>query len=292
MAAEICHFFRICWFPIEVSITILSVLDFKRFKSYGMAQNKLVKYGRLAFDVALSFAEEDREFVDSVAERLKRMGIRVYYDKYERINSWGKNLTVYLDEIYRTKARFCVLFISRHYNIKRWSQFEKERALAKSFFMEYGEYILPYRLDDSTIQGLDGSIAYLSKETCNEEELARAIAEKVYQSRRKGGLFLQMTRRLFASKFRIAIVAVIVIGAAVFTIRDYLTPVDMLSRRLYERSKIHFRSACRDGWASRSRGRGTCSWHGGLYREIDSVTYDKTMEQCRKEAALISLFGE
>jgi hypothetical protein len=23
-------------------------------------------------------------------------------------------------------------------------------------------------------------------------------------------------------------------------------------------------TACRDGWLSRSRGRGTCSWHGGI----------------------------
>lgn len=256
-----------------------------------MAKISFVKYGCLAYDVALSFAEEDREFVDGIAERLKQMGIRVYYDKYERIDSWGQNLSVYLDKIYRTGARFCVLFISRHYITKQWSQFEKERALARSFFMK-SEYILPYRLDDSSVPGVDDSMAYLSRETHNEDELIRAIAGKIAQSRKKDGLLVQMSSAFCLCKCKIAIAITIVIGIGAFAIRDYITPVDMLSRRLYEKSKIYYRTKCKDGWASTSRGRGTCSGHKGQYREIDSVAYGKTPEQCRNEAEEISLFGK
>jgi hypothetical protein len=37
------------------------------------------------YDVALSFAGEDRHYVEQVAEILKRKGISVFYDKYEEI---------------------------------------------------------------------------------------------------------------------------------------------------------------------------------------------------------------
>jgi len=48
------------------------------------------------FDVALSFAGEDREYVEQVADMLRRMGIQVFYDKYELVTLWGKNLYDYL----------------------------------------------------------------------------------------------------------------------------------------------------------------------------------------------------
>ncbi|MGP8049154.1 MAG: hypothetical protein ACLPYB_00960 [Desulfobaccales bacterium] len=34
------------------------------------------------FDVALSFAGEDRKYVEEVASNLRKMGIKVFYDKY------------------------------------------------------------------------------------------------------------------------------------------------------------------------------------------------------------------
>ena len=44
------------------------------------------------YDVALSFAGEDREYVEDVATFLKDVGIKVFYDKFEADNLWGKNL--------------------------------------------------------------------------------------------------------------------------------------------------------------------------------------------------------
>lgn len=44
------------------------------------------------YDVALSFAGEDREYVEEVAIVLKRFGVRVFYDKFEETELWGKNL--------------------------------------------------------------------------------------------------------------------------------------------------------------------------------------------------------
>lgn len=44
------------------------------------------------YDVALSFAGENREYVDQGAEFLKETGLRVFYDRFEEANLRGKIL--------------------------------------------------------------------------------------------------------------------------------------------------------------------------------------------------------
>ena len=51
------------------------------------------------FDVALSFAGEDRKYVEKVADMLRRMDIKVFYDKYEAETLWGKNLYYHLADV-------------------------------------------------------------------------------------------------------------------------------------------------------------------------------------------------
>ena len=42
------------------------------------------------YDVCLSFAGEDRDYVNKVAEELRSAGVRVFYDLYEQVDLWGK----------------------------------------------------------------------------------------------------------------------------------------------------------------------------------------------------------
>ena len=67
------------------------------------------------FDIALSFAGEDRDYVDQVANLLRDSGVKVFYDLFEEANLWGKNLYDYLSEIYMNKALYTIMFISKHY---------------------------------------------------------------------------------------------------------------------------------------------------------------------------------
>ena len=43
-----------------------------------------------AYDVGLSFAGEQREYVEDIADALRLRGIRVFLDKYEKAALWGK----------------------------------------------------------------------------------------------------------------------------------------------------------------------------------------------------------
>ena len=64
------------------------------------------------YDVALSFAGEDRKYVEEVALFLKKKNIAVFYDYFEEETLWGKNLISYLEEIYTHKSKYCVIFIN------------------------------------------------------------------------------------------------------------------------------------------------------------------------------------
>lgn len=130
------------------------------------------------FDVALSFAGEDREYVEEVAYRLSEMGIRVFYDKYERVTLWGKNLYDYLSDIYQNKARFTVIFCSKHYAKKLWTDHERKSAQAKAF-KESQEYILPARFDNTEVPGILPTVGYVDLSEYSPDKFAELVKEKV-----------------------------------------------------------------------------------------------------------------
>jgi hypothetical protein len=133
------------------------------------------------YDVAFSFAGEDRKCVEQIAEILHQIGIRIFYDKYERADLWGRDLYVHLDDVYRNKSRFCVLFISKHYKRKLWANHERESAQARAFKTR-GEYILPVRLDDTKIPGVRSTRGYIDLREVSADEVAHLIVKKLGKS--------------------------------------------------------------------------------------------------------------
>lgn len=69
-----------------------------------------------------------------------------------------------------------------------------------------------------------------------------------------------------------------------------LTPVDVLTKKIQEKSKYEYRvgAICRDGRKSRAKGRGACSHHGGVKEWIYKTGYHKSVEECRQEAMKLS----
>ncbi|MGU9821046.1 toll/interleukin-1 receptor domain-containing protein [Pseudomonas sp. LF090] len=134
------------------------------------------------YDVALSFAGEDREYVQKVATLLKDMEISVFYDDFEKVNLWGKDLYTYLSEIYQKKSQYTVIFISEHYAKKQWTNHERSSAQARAF-SESKEYILPVRFDETQIPGVTQTIGYISLKNTSPSDLAKLIAEKLKRTK-------------------------------------------------------------------------------------------------------------
>ena len=80
------------------------------------------------YDVALSFAGEQRNTAERLAQLVSDSGGRAFYDQYEQADLWGKNLYTHLHEIYNKTARYCIMLISQDYARKVWTSHEREAA--------------------------------------------------------------------------------------------------------------------------------------------------------------------
>ena len=133
---------------------------------------------RFNYDVCLSFAGEQRNYVREVAGLLANRGIRVFYDEREKVQLWGKDLYAHLDDIYQNLARHCVLFASADYAKKVWTNHERRSAQARAI-QEQADYLLPARFDDTPIPGLPHTVGYVDLQGVTPTELADLIEQKL-----------------------------------------------------------------------------------------------------------------
>ena len=130
------------------------------------------------YDICLSFAAEDRRYVSAVASHLRANGIRTFYDKYEQVALWGKDLYQHLDDVYRNAANYCVLFISKFYAKRLWTNHERRSAQARAFSEHY-EYILPVRFDKTPLPGLLPTVGYIELKQLSPKQLSQLITKKI-----------------------------------------------------------------------------------------------------------------
>lgn len=135
------------------------------------------------YDVCLSFASEQRPYVERVAHLLRSNGVRVFYDMYEQANLWGTNLTERLQAVYGEESRFCVLFASADYARKVWTNHELRSAMERALRSWNTDYVLPVRFDQTRIPGLHGTIGYIDGRTTSPQELVGLILTKLGRSR-------------------------------------------------------------------------------------------------------------
>lgn len=131
------------------------------------------------YDVALSFAGEQRDYVEAVAAALKATDVRVFYDGFETDQLWGKNLIDHLADIYQNRSRYVVMFISSDYVSKAWPSHERQHAQSRALYLQE-EYILPARFDDTVVPGLPPTVSYVDLRTMSPQEFAKLIVRKLH----------------------------------------------------------------------------------------------------------------
>lgn len=126
------------------------------------------------YDVALSYAGEQRPYVERVATRLAAHGISHYYDRANPTLLWGKNLVETLQQIYEKDSASVVLFVSAEYAEKQWTRHERRAALSRAV-REARTYVLPARFDDTELPGLVTDVVYAELGTMEAEVFADEI---------------------------------------------------------------------------------------------------------------------
>jgi hypothetical protein len=130
------------------------------------------------WEVALSFAGAQRDYVEQVAQALKAQGVRCFYDADEQIELWGKYLAEELPAIYGEQAAAVVVFVSAEYAARDWTRHERRAALARAV-RERREYVLPARFDDTPLPGLPSDIVTVDLRGRTPQQFAAMIARKL-----------------------------------------------------------------------------------------------------------------
>lgn len=130
------------------------------------------------YHLAISFAGEDRHVAKQIADSLTNSGYKVFYDEYEKANLWGKDLYSHLTDVYSKRAKYCLMIISKNYAEKNWTTLERKAAQAKAF-EQTQEYILPLRLDETEIPGLNKTVGYLNFQDIGLEETVSILKQKI-----------------------------------------------------------------------------------------------------------------
>lgn len=130
------------------------------------------------FDIAVSFAGEDREFVEAFVAGVKAAGHRVFYDAEHATEMWGADLVEFFDDVFRKRSRFAVVFVSHHYAEKMWTRYERRSALARGL-EQPDPYVLPVRLDDTALPGLLPTVGYLDARQSGIDGAVNAAIAKI-----------------------------------------------------------------------------------------------------------------
>ncbi len=130
------------------------------------------------YDVAISFAGEDRKIAEELASALRDKGVRVFYDEFYKSDLWGKKLTKHFREVYGPKARFIILLISKYYPVKDWTDFEFSIARKEAKERKV-EFILPVKLDDTKILGIHEDTVYLDFNKEGIDGIVKCFLEKL-----------------------------------------------------------------------------------------------------------------
>lgn len=168
---------RLCFVGFELSESA----KYRRISKSSTISNPFVTSGKNStheYDIAISFAGEDRSIAVSIAEKLVKDGVRVFYDSYEKATLWGKDLYDHLNDIYKNKAKYCLMVISQSYRDKQWTNHERKAAQARAF-SQNKEYILPLKLDDTEIPGLNETIGYVDYRNSNSDEVVTLLKNKL-----------------------------------------------------------------------------------------------------------------
>lgn len=130
------------------------------------------------YQVALSFAGEQRDYAEGVAQHLVARSIGVFYDGFHRTWLWGRDGVEAFHEVFAETSNFVVMFVSAEYVAKPWTRHERKSALSR-MLTEESEYVLPVRFDHTPVPGLPESVQYLEANDYTPAQLAAAIVDKI-----------------------------------------------------------------------------------------------------------------
>ncbi len=130
------------------------------------------------YDIAISFAGEQRSLAESFARSLDASGYSVFYDQFEQAELWGRDLSITLGDVYANQARHCLVIVSKEYIEKAWTNLERQNAISR-FMKDRSDYILCLRIDDVALPGLPDVVGYITLSDVGYAEAYKLLLRKL-----------------------------------------------------------------------------------------------------------------
>jgi hypothetical protein len=138
------------------------------------------------YDVVLSFAGEDRAVANEFADLCRAKNMKVLSEECRSIEPGGSDFVTHIAELYRTKACYCVMFISQHYPLKKWT--ESERTAAQQHALrDANEYLIPVQLDRTEVPGIREAASYWDLRQHSPESIVDWLEQKIAETRDRSG---------------------------------------------------------------------------------------------------------
>lgn len=102
------------------------------------------------WDVAISFAGENRELARYIADSLETLDVHVFFDEQYESNYLGKTWRTQFKRIFGSASRLVVALLDNHHAEKIWPTFERECFTPR---VANGE-VIPIYLDDTSFVGI------------------------------------------------------------------------------------------------------------------------------------------
>ena len=132
------------------------------------------------YDIAVSYASEQRSYVERFVKKLRNLKLSVYYDRDAQAAMVGKILDQELHKIYISESNHCVLFLSNDYINKPVTKYESQIILSETLYQNGFMYI--FKFHDVTLPGLNRNFIYSSVRDFPEPE---QYADFMYEVVRK-----------------------------------------------------------------------------------------------------------
>lgn len=102
------------------------------------------------WEVALSFAGENRELAAYLDDKLTLLDVPVFYDANYEANYLGKTWSAQFKEIFGEKSRYVICILDKHHAQKIWPTFEREIFIPR---VASGT-VIPIFLDETKFVGI------------------------------------------------------------------------------------------------------------------------------------------
>jgi hypothetical protein len=137
--------------PYSSGITQEAMLDI--LKSYNLEKN-------YQWDVALSFAGQDRDMARCFRDELELKGMRVYFHEDDQSRLLARYLDKELEIVYGGRSKYFLALTSKSYRLGKWPMFELKIAIEEASIRNE-PYIIECRIDAIKIEQLPEQMSYI-----------------------------------------------------------------------------------------------------------------------------------